>query len=345
MLDLPERCLYPATSTKPGGRRVDSVLESLTTYLANDLDGVAALLGSVYRVEGKLMQEVADYVRHSRGKMLRPTVVCLAARLAGDATASAENRYRVGAAAELIHTATLLQDDVIDKAPLRRGRSTVNAQWGDDVAILMGDYLYATAYDLLLSTLRPEAIRIFAKVTQDMTFGEMLQIETRAGWLTVDDYLKIIRNKTACLFSACTGLGALVGNGSTDCVKKMADFGMDFGMAFQLIDDALDYSAQGEKWGKRVGSDVAEGKQTLPLLHTLKTASPEDRASLLACLNNGREFTVVNRFVGKYQGVEITRDLARDYIDKALGHLDGFEDSEPLAFLRQIARNVVTRDY
>lgn len=324
---------------------MDSVLESLTTYLANDLDEVATLVASAYRVEGILMQEVADYVCHSRGKMLRPTVVCLAARVAGDATASAQNRYRVGAASELIHTATLLQDDVIDKAPLRRGRSTVNAQWGDDVAILMGDYLYATAYDLLLSTLRPEAIRIFAKVTQDMTFGEMLQIETRSGWLSVDNYMKIIRNKTAGLFSACTALGALVGDGSPDCVKKMADFGMDFGMAFQLIDDALDYSAQGDKWGKRVGSDVAEGKQTLPLLHTLKAASPEDRASLLSCLNNGREFTVVNRFVGKYKGVEITRDLARDYIDKALAHLDGFEDSEPLAFLREIARNAVAREY
>jgi len=320
-------------------------VESIHSYLGEDLDEVGTLLDSVYRVEGRLMQEVADYVCRSRGKMLRPTVTCLSARLFGEEGHEPINRFRVAAAAELIHTATLLHDDVIDKAPLRRGRPTVNARWGDDVAILMADYLYATAYDLLLSTLRPEAIRIFAKVTQEMTFGEMLQIETRDEWLRVDDYLKIIRNKTACLFSACTGLGALVGGGRPEPVKKVADFGLDFGMAFQLIDDALDYSAQGEKWGKRVGSDVAEGKQTLPLLHTLREATGEDREALLTCLNNGRDFATVHQFVDKYRGVEITCDRAREYIQSALSRLEGLPESESLDLLRTIARNVITRDH
>ncbi len=322
---------------------MDSVLTSTTTFLDSDLEAVRAVLDSVYQVEGSLMQEVANYVRQSRGKMLRPALACLAARLEHPDQA-ADNRVRVAAAAELIHTATLLHDDVIDKAPLRRGRPTVNARWGDDVAILMADYLYATAYDLLLSTLRPEAIRIFARVTQEMTFGEMLQIETREDWLSVDQYLKIIRNKTACLFSACTGLGALVGGSATEIVKKVADFGMDFGMAFQLTDDALDYSAQGEKWGKRVGSDVAEGKQTLPLLHALYTSEEGDRQALLACLNNGRDFPTVHRYVAKYRGVETTVQLARQYIEKALGHLEGLPESECLSLLTGIACRVVSRD-
>ena len=322
---------------------MDSVLETTNTFLQDDLRQVEALLASVHRVEGTLMQEVADYVRAGHGKMLRPIVSCLAARLFQTPGIPGQNRVRVATASELIHTATLLHDDVIDKAPLRRGRPTVNARWGDDVAILMADYLYATAYDLLLSTLRPESIRIFAKVTQEMTFGEMFQIETRDHWLRVDEYMKIIRNKTACLFSACAGLGALVGGAAPEEVKRTADFGLHFGMAFQLTDDALDYVAQGDHWGKRVGSDVAEGKQTLPLLHTLLQAGEEDREGLLACLSNGRDFATVHGYVQKYRGVEATLALAEQYVAKAVNELDGLGDEHPRELLCAIARAVVSR--
>ncbi len=322
---------------------MDSVLESANTFLEEDLGAVEELLASVHHVEGALMQEVANYVRAGHGKMLRPIVSCLAARLFERPESPRCDRARVAASSELIHTATLLHDDVIDKAPLRRGRPTVNARWGDDVAILMADYLYATAYDLLLSTLRPEAIRIFAKVTQEMTFGEMFQIETRDHWLGVEEYMKIIRNKTACLFSACTGLGALVGGAAPEQVKKVADFGLHFGMAFQLTDDALDYVAQGDHWGKRVGSDVAEGKQTLPLLHTLLEAEESDRAGLLACLNNGRDFATVHSYVRKYKGVEATLDIAKDYVEKAVNELEDLGAERPRELLRAIARGVVSR--
>lgn len=296
------------------------------------------------RVEGRLMGEVAAYIRQGQGKLMRPALACLAAR-ALLTSHNREDRIRVATAVELIHTATLLHDDVIDKSQLRRGRQTVNAMWGDDVAILMADYLFATAFDLTLSTLQPEALRIITQATQDMTIGEMYQIETRDRWLTVEDYLRIISAKTARLFGACAGLGALVAGGSSAHVRDFAEFGIQFGLAFQLTDDALDYVAQGERWGKRIGADLAEGKQTLPLLHTLQEASPEDHRLLSACLGNGRDFDTVNRYVAKYGGVEAARSQARDHASRAISHLESAPDSEALGLMRALADYIAEREY
>ncbi len=317
-------------------------MEGYKEFLSQDLAMVRRHLDKVFQVEGSLMGEVAGFVSESRGKMLRPAMVALVARAYGyDPTAG--KQALLGAAVELFHVATLLHDDVIDEAPLRRGRDTVNARWGNDVAILFADYLYASSFDYALESLQPEVVKVLSKTTQKMTEGEMFQIEKRGDWLSVEDYFSIIRMKTAHLFSACAGLGAMVAAAPPDQVQKMFEFGLHFGMAFQITDDALDYEAQEDNWGKRVGADLKEGKQTLPLLHTIQQADDTDRKALLEVLANGRDFTTVHGYVKKYQGVDYSLEKAAEFTKSALDILENMPESDSSAVLKQITDGVLVR--
>lgn len=317
-------------------------MDQFQGYLNQELEHVQQHLDEAFSPEGQLMGEVATYVRSLRGKMLRPAFVCLSARAFGYDSPEVQHA-RLGASLELFHVATLLHDDVIDHAALRRGRATVNARWGDDVAILFADYLYATSFDFALAVLRPEIVQVLTRTTRQMTEGEMYQIEKRGHWLKVDDYLSIIRSKTAYLFSACAGLGAMTADAPPDAVRKMFDFGLQFGMAFQITDDALDYEAQGDAWGKRVGADLQEGKQTLPLLYTLEQASPEDREKLVHTLNNGRDFDTVHGLVKRYNGIDYSLERAAEYSRNAIEILDQFGDNEALAILKRLCDGVLVR--
>ncbi|MCC6545831.1 polyprenyl synthetase family protein [Candidatus Sumerlaeota bacterium] len=317
-------------------------MDSYKEYLKSELDALSESLGAAYRVDGELMQEVASYVEAGQGKLLRPAIVCLVARAFG--YSGRENLHaRLGAAVELFHTATLLHDDVIDNAALRRRRPTVNAKWGNDVAILFADYLYATCFDHALAALSPEIVRVLTKTTQKMTEGEMYQIEKRGDWLSVADYFSIIRAKTAHLFSASAGFGAMIAGQRGEVLEQMFEFGMNFGMAFQITDDALDYEAQGDSWGKRVGADLKEGKQTLPLLHALQQASDADRAALVEILNNGRDFDAVHAYVKQYNGIDYSLEKAGDFTKAAMDVLESLEENEAIAHLKRITDSVLVR--
>lgn len=317
-------------------------MDQFQGFLKDELALVQQHLDEAFTPEGQLMGEVASYVRSLRGKMLRPAFVCLSARAFGYDGPEAHHA-RLGASLELFHVATLLHDDVIDHASLRRGRPTVNDRWGDDVAILFADYLYATSFDFALTVLRPEIVQVLTRTTRQMTEGEMYQIEKRGQWLNVEDYLTIIRSKTAYLFSACAGLGALTAQADSDTVRRMFDFGLQFGMAFQITDDALDYEAQGDAWGKRVGGDLQEGKQTLPLLYTLEQASPSDREKLVQTLNNGRDFETVHALVKRYNGIEYSLERAAEFSRNAIDILDKFGDNESLGILKRLCDGVLVR--
>jgi octaprenyl-diphosphate synthase len=321
-------------------------VDFLYDAIPEDFKRLETTLGHAYHGGGGgLMREVAEFVAESRGKRLRPAIVCLAARATGIDPASSHH-IALGAAIELFHVATLLHDDVIDKAPTRRGRDTVNARWGDDVAILYADYLYATSFDLALSTLNPATLRVLTRATQQMTEGEFLQVERRGQWLTEQDYLDIVTKKTAVLFSAAASLGALVGGATPTRVAAFARYGLEFGIAFQITDDTLDYEAQTDRWGKRVGSDLAEGKQTLPLLRTLAAASEADRKALLKVLDNGRDYATVQGYVQRYAGIAYSLDRAGDYCRGALSALDDTGASNEAAdLLRQVAGQVLVRTH
>jgi len=333
------------TSRSDSGRGAHGAdrLDEMNNYLKDDLRRAHEWMDKVYQPEGKLMSEVARYVYDLRGKMLRPSMVCLFARAHGHDPAD-DRHTRLAAAMEIFHVATLLHDDVIDNSPTRRGRPTVNARWGNDVAILFADYLYASCFDLALSSLDPEVMRVLTRTTQKMTEGEMFQIEKRGTWLTVDDYLRIISMKTGHLYAACAGLGTLLGGGSRERVLRMMDYGLYYGIAFQITDDTLDYEATGEAWGKPVGGDVAEGKQTLPLVHALQVASPADRAALEATMSDGRDFQTILGYVRKYDGIEVSIAKAGEYSRKAMEFLGDLDPgNEATEHIRALTEGVLVR--
>lgn len=322
----------------------DPVTE-ISAYLAAELQTVDRLLEEVLQSESPMIREIGAYIRLASGKKLRPMMTMLTARAFGAGVEALP--VRVAAAMEAIHVATLLHDDVIDKASVRRGVESVNARWGDDVAILMADFLFASAFDLALHQLDPEPLRLLTQVTRRMCEGEMLQIERRGQWLAHEDYMSIIRCKTAYLFSACCALGAMSAGLTGERVARITEFGLNFGMAFQITDDTLDYMAVDNHWGKEVGIDLAAGKQTLPLLLTMQSASADDRARVEAIMNNGRDVKALAEIFNRYDAIERSLETARDYAAQAIRQLDGIpvEDEPAREHLRSLADYVVNRRF
>jgi octaprenyl-diphosphate synthase len=317
-----------------------NLIERLTSHLASDLARVDAYFQEIIDSDTELVREVGQYVRSTHGKRLRPMLAILSSRAFGY---SGTDHTKVAAALELVHTATLLHDDVVDKAPLRRGMPTVNARWGDDVAILIGDYLYSSAFHLALEALPPQVIRIICKVTASMCEGELFQIEKRESLLTRDDYLRIVRSKTAFLFSACTALGSKLAGAGDAQSAMLATYGMNFGIAFQITDDTLDLVSSDDEIGKQHWADIRNGKQTLPLIHAFSVAEPEDRADLIACWNNGRETERIMGHIRKYRGIEYALDEARQFAEAAKSQLAVLPPSEALDLMRDISDYVVNR--
>lgn len=263
-----------------------------------------------------LLREVAAYMNFTGGKMLRPRLLILVGRSFGVVD---ERVLRAASAIELIHVATLLHDDVIDKSDLRRGRASVNAKYGDDVAILMADLLFSKAFDLALSVIEPDVLRLLCRVTRQMCEGEMFQIEKRGTILSEKDYFQIIEAKTAGLFSVTSAIGGILCNLPASRQSALEQFGMKVGMAFQIVDDVLDYTGNDAELGKGVGNDLERGKQTLPLVRAFELASRDDREELLRCLNDGRQMSQVLPVIQKYDGLGYSTGRAKAFVDDASG--------------------------
>jgi octaprenyl-diphosphate synthase len=317
------------------------VIESIAKHLERELDLVDAQIQQVLDSDTALVREVGAYVRATQGKRLRPILVLLASQAFGS-DGSGDN-VKIAASLELVHTATLLHDDVVDKADLRRGMPTVNSRWGDDVAILIADYLFSKAFRLGLEAVSPRALTLVCDVTARMCEGEMFQIEKREELLTRDDYYRIVRNKTAYLFSACTALGATLAGARETEIAQLAQYGLNFGMAFQITDDTLDLVASDADIGKQHWSDIRNGKQTLPLIHTFEVAGPEDRTDLLECWSDGRDCERIMRHVHKYRGVEYALDRAREFAAEARRQLETFPPSQPREMFEHLSHYVVER--
>jgi octaprenyl-diphosphate synthase len=318
----------------------EGFLQHIYQYLKNDLEKVNALICDAFSGGDPLIREVGEYLLSTPGKRIRPIIVVLSGSIYH---ASTSELHALAAATELLHTATLLHDDVIDKACVRRGRPTVNARWGDDVAILVADYLFCKSFDFVIAAGKPEMLRILTGVTFRMCEGEVYQIEKRGSFVSRDEYLRIIEKKTAHFFSACSALGAMVANAPADHIALLGRYGMGFGMAFQITDDTLDFVAQSERWGKSLGNDIAEGKQTLPLIIALESACPEEQAEIESCFNDGRDFSRISEFIKKYNGFERSLAVARDYARSARTCLGAFPDSSPAEMLFQLAEFAVER--
>ena len=320
--------------------------ERVSALVGEELQAVEAEIGRQLDSPVGLIQEMGEYIAGAGGKRLRPMLLLLASRVSGY---RGPRSVRLGCVVELLHTATLIHDDVVDQAPLRRGRPSANARWGDDASVLVGDHLYSKSFALMVQDGDAAVLETLARATVSMTEAEVFQLERkRAGTISEADYLRIITQKTASFMSACCRIGGLLAAAEPAQVEGLTRFGLDIGIAFQISDDALDFVADQARLGKAVGADLKEGKRTLPLIATLDRAAPGERARVQALLK-GRalepaQIEEIRRLVDKYEGVKYALGRAHGYAQSAKDALGPFKDGEDKETLALVADFVVDRD-
>jgi octaprenyl-diphosphate synthase len=292
-----------------------------------------------------LIRKVGEYVLSSGGKRVRPALLLLAARLCGY---SGDKAVPLASVVEFIHTATLLHDDVVDSATLRRGIASANTLWGNEASVLVGDFLFSKSFSLMVGVGSLDILRVFSDATTIIAEGEVLQLLcTGEIDLTEERYIGVVRSKTAILMSAACEAGAILGGVSGQQRQALADFGMDLGIAFQLMDDTLDYIATEEEFGKCIGHDLEEGKITLPLIHTLRHCTENERSLIEAVIEKDEmsldDFQRVSGLVKQFGGIEYTVDAARAYIAGCGAKLEMFDACSVREAMRDLANYVVTR--
>jgi octaprenyl-diphosphate synthase len=297
-----------------------------------------------------LVNTVADYIVGSGGKRLRPVTLLLAARALGYGSQPAHaagHHVLLATVVEFIHTATLLHDDVVDESELRRGRQTANAAFGNAASVLVGDFLYSRAFQMMVEVDRMKVMRILADATNTIAEGEVLQL-MNCNDPDVDEqrYLQVIRYKTARLFEAAAQLGAVRCDAPDAVEEAAAEYGRRIGTAFQLIDDVLDYSGVTADIGKNVGDDLREGKPTLPLIHVMRNGSPAEREMVRDAISQGHteHFDEILAAIGSTGALEYARQRARDEVAAGRAALDAFPDGEHRRTLIEIAEHAVDRD-
>ncbi len=295
-----------------------------------------------------LINQIGSYLLRSGGKRIRPLLVTLSARLCGPHLEG--DRVALAGVVEYIHAATLLHDDVIDEADIRRGKASARSLWGNHASILVGDYLYARAVGETVTLQNPEINYILADACRKMAEGETLQLIGANDLATTEEtYLKIIELKTASLLSASCRIGGVVAEASEERKQALADFGLDLGMAFQVADDMLDYAADDTKLGKSLGKDLNEGKMTLPLIHFLKTAAPEKRGRVVSLLRRERfapeDLRNILEFMEEAGSIVYALDRAHSYVRRAKDHLACFPHNTERRALEIVADYVIIRDH
>lgn len=259
--------------------------EALHDLIANDMNAVDGVIRRQLHSEVALVNQIAEYIIGSGGKRLRPALVILSAGALGSRDPA---QHTLAAVVEFIHTATLLHDDVVDSSDLRRGRDTANALFGNAASVLVGDFLYSRAFQMMVSVGIPRVMDILSTATNIIAEGEVLQLmNCNDPDITEEDYLRVIRYKTAKLFEAASRLGALIAGADQPLEDALGDYGMYLGTAFQIIDDVLDYDANATETGKNVGDDLAEGKPTLPLLYAMRHGTAEESEQIREAILNG----------------------------------------------------------
>src|SRR5210317_1090206 len=293
-----------------------------------------------------LVSDVAGHILFSGGKRLRPLLMVLSARICGY-TGDYDKTFST--ALEYLHTATLLHDDLVDEAAIRRGKTVAHATWGSSIAVLVGDYLLARALSLSAGTGRLRVVQILADLTENMSQGEVHQLMRKGDVkLTEDEYMVIIRRKTAVLFEAACRVSAIIADAPQEKEKALAEYGYNLGIAFQMADDLFDYTLQTSDFGKEVGADLREGKLTLPVIYALQQAQPGDRDLMIKIIRDqdfsGTDFKFLTDLLEKYGGLTYTQNTAASYIDTAKKALAVFDPSPTKDTMLDIAEYVLARD-
>jgi octaprenyl-diphosphate synthase len=292
-----------------------------------------------------LLKIILNYILRRKGKQMRPLLVFLTAKLNGNI---AEPTFVAATCIELLHTASLVHDDVVDDAHERRGALSINALWNSKIAVLLGDYLLSSGMHICVEKSRYDMLEIISEAVKSMSEGELLQLQkARKLNLKEEDYYKIIISKTAALLSACTACGARSVTEDPEIIQLMKEFGENIGIAFQIRDDILDYEGTGLT-GKSVGNDIKERKLTLPLIHALEQSTNFKKRHILGIVKNKKksksEINEVISFVSEYGGIEYSELKMNQYRDKALAILDAFVDSEVKESLKEFVLYTTSRN-
>ena len=317
----------------------------LSTVIAADMLAVDATIRAQLHSDVPLVSQIADYIISAGGKRIRPALVLLMANAWGY---RGTDHHKLAAVIEFIHTATLLHDDVVDESSLRRGRETANALFGNAASVLVGDFVYSRAFQMMVSVDNMRVMRILADATNVIAEGEVLQLmNMHDPDVTEERYLQVIRSKTAKLFEAATELGSLIAGTTEDNINAAAEYGRSLGTAFQLIDDVLDYSGNAHDIGKNVGDDLREGKPTLPLIYLLQHGTTQERELVRNCIEHGDEEhfdDILNAITGS-GALEYTRLKAEQASQRAISSLDNLPEGVHKTALMQLAKFAVERNH
>ncbi len=344
----------PSTSLISNARAFSEALERN----AESLELVERAMREQFSSDAALVGLLGEHLLASGGKRMRPTLVMLAAQLCGY---TGSRRVQVGAAIELLHTASLLHDDVVDFSELRRGRPSANSLWGNRRAVLAGDFLYSRACTMIVEDGDTDILLIFANAIRSMAEGEILQLEkSYDSTVTESHYFRVIECKSAMLLSTSTESGAILGGVTRAERRRLSNFGRELGLAFQLRDDALDYEAGEEALGKIPNTDIREGKVTLPLLLALKRCTSSEREAVAVLIKSASrmtdpgantqaapeplDFAPVLDLITRYRGVEDTVRRAQEHAERAVASIAPFSDCEAKVDLTAAAQFAVTRD-
>lgn len=320
-------------------------IQDVFAVYKDDMQQVEKHLDRYITSEVKLIPEVSHHLIDSGGKRFRPLLLLASSRLCGY---SGGNRFPLAGAIEFIHTASLLHDDVIDEAVIRRGKTSANNIWGNAASVLVGDFLYSKAFKLISEVGDIALVKLMSKITNVMSEGEVFQLMKCGDVdITEEEYLAIIEKKTAVLLSAACAAGAILGSASPDKIEAMGQFGYKIGMAFQITDDTLDYMAQEQEFGKAIGKDLEEGKMTLPLIFALKNATQEEKEKARDLIagkeDNKKVAPVILSMIQKYNGIDYSLQSAAKYIKDAQALLQIFGACPEIDQLNAVAEYVLAR--
>src|SRR5665213_690727 len=328
--------------------KIGQTLSALEVFdlVSADLEKVEREIGleSVASVEA--INYINQYLQAGGGKRLRPILVLLSGRMLGDANPML---IRMAAVVEMIHTATLVHDDVIDLAKTRRGRPSINVVWGNHTSVLAGDWLYMQAFQIALRERQFPLLDVLINLTQMMVEGELMQLESIGKVVAEDEYMELIDRKTASLFSACARLGALSNGADEPTERRLGEYAWNLGIAFQLVDDILDFTSREKILGKPVGNDLREGKVTLPLIYALETAEPEERKLVETVLTDGNYDQVpcakILHILNRHGSIERAQERALSFTQKAREIIAGFPESPYQKALTAVTDLVTDRDH
>ncbi len=319
---------------------------SIYKLAASDMDAVNALIQRRLQSEVVLVNQLSTYIINSGGKRLRPLLALLVARACGY---KGDHHVDVAAIVEFIHTATLLHDDVVDESDLRRGKETANNVWGNQAAVLVGDFLYSRAFEMMVDVGRMRIMEILANTTNTIAEGEVLQLlNCNDADTTEERYMEVIYSKTAKLFEAACLIGAVLAELPEEDQASIARYGVHLGTAFQLVDDILDYSASAEELGKNIGDDLAEGKPTLPLIIALQRSSGQDSQLIRKAIEEGGDGSNLDeilKIINETHSLTYTQEIAESEVQMAIESLSCLEQNEFKVALEELARFTISRTH